>query len=86
MIQKQISLKQIHLYEVADLRVKTEKEVIKKIRTHKNSGDLEFIIFQQRVLITFEDIIKVSICSEICYKMMVEYDIQNDIILSINYE
>lgn len=85
-IQKQISLKQIHFQEMANLRVDIEREVIRKIRTQTNNDESEFIMFDYRVLISFEDIIKVSICFDTCYKIVVEYDIQNDIILSINYE
>ncbi|MBV1709026.1 MAG: hypothetical protein KMY54_04140 [Erysipelothrix sp.] len=86
-IQKKLSLEQMHFYQMAQMRVKTEKEVIKIIKESIIWDDhKELMLFNQKVTINYDDIIFVNVCSEVCYSMLIEFDKEKSVILSISYE
>jgi hypothetical protein len=85
--QKKLSLEQMHFYQMAVIRGKTEKEVIKIIKDHNTLDDhKELMLFEQKVSINYGDIILVNVCSEVCYSMLIEYDKEKSVILNISYE
>jgi hypothetical protein len=85
--QKKLSLEQMHFYQMAGIRIKTEKELIKIIKERNTLDDhKELILFDQNVTINYGDTILVNICSEVCYSMLIEYDEDKGVILNISYE
>jgi hypothetical protein len=86
-IQKDFSLRQQDFYRTASSRIQTEKEILSRIKDHVDSFEYdEFDIGHFQVTITYGQVIKVKICDESCYLMIVEYDQSINVILSISYE
>lgn len=82
-----VSLIQQEYYKSAVQKIEVEKEVIRMIKNHRYLSFNETIVIQSKtVSIMYEDMIKVTICDVSCYMMIVTYDIENSIILSIEYE
>jgi hypothetical protein len=86
-LQKNLSLRQFAFYEMANTRVQTEKEVVNIIKNHDTNRDFEeFLLYDQQITITYDDMIRVRICGEICYSMIIEMDVSVNRILGITYE
>lgn len=87
LLQKNLSLRQLTFYEMANIRVQTEKDVISIIKNHVTYPDFEeFTLYNQQVSIAYEDMIRVRICGETCYSMIIEMDVSLNRILGITYE
>jgi hypothetical protein len=72
---------------MAKVRVMTEKQVISIIMNHDIFPDHEeFVHNNQRILITYDELINVRICGEFCYTMTIHIDPSVHRILSITYE
>lgn len=87
LLQKNVSIQQFTFYEMAKVRVLTEKQVISIIMNHDIFPDFEEIVLHnQRVFITYDELINVRICGEFCYTMIIHIDPSINRILSITYE
>jgi hypothetical protein len=87
LLQKEMSIKQWELYKEADLRVDTEKEVFKTIFNHDYfPASEELVIRDQQILIEYDERIYVSVCDAICYRMIIEIDLETQMIVSLTYE
>jgi hypothetical protein len=86
-IQKDLSLRQQDYYRTAFFRISTEKEILSILKNHVGSFNYEeFDINGFQVSITYGQVINVKICDDSCYQMIVEYDPNTQLILSISYE
>ncbi len=82
-----VSLIQQEYYKSAMQKIEVEKEVIRMIKNHVHLSYNETVVIQSKtVSIMYDDIIKVTICDDSCYMMIVTYDIENSIILSVEYQ
>lgn len=87
LIQKNLSLQQKVFYKMAKTRIETEKEIITVLKNHDDfPAEEELSIAGQFVLITYGDPIKVWICGEVCYSVLIEYDQSSRQILRLDYE
>lgn len=86
-ISKGTELIQRDYYQSAVKRIETEKKIIRLIRTGNSTlFDGSLMIDGQIITVEYDGIFIVSICDDFCYRMIVEYDRVNDVILRLDYE
>lgn len=87
LIDKNMSVQQEIFYKMAENRIGTEREILSVIKNHEVfPKEEELNIAGQYVFISYGETIKVLICGEFCYSMLIEYDQKSLSILSIDYE
>lgn len=82
-----VALIQKEYYKSASQKITVEKEVIRMIRKYDTIPINEEIEIQSKtIMLMIDDMIKATICDDTCYMMVVDYDVENDIVLNIDYE
>lgn len=87
LIQKELSLRQFQLFKEAAFRIQTEKEIFAVILNHVEYPPTEILeLNDQQISIEYDEPIRVFICGEICYILVIEFDYALKMIKSISYE